>query len=203
MYTLYFAPTANGHKILIMLEALDVAYRIQRLDLALGDQHRADFARLTPHAKIPLLVDHAQALVLPESGAILQYLAETHSRFLPAVGTQRYAVLHWLAWQISSLGPMAGQHYHFLQLDAQAHHYARDRYLKQTAALFDTLENALQDQDFICHDYSIADMAIYPWLRIHAQLNVDIDDLPNITAYLQRLAAREEVISAYAKGAQA
>ena len=201
MYTLYFAPTANGHKILIMLEALGVPYQIRRIDLSKGEQHQPDFARLTPHGKIPLLVDHEQALTLPESGAILQYLAETHSQFLPSAGPERYAVLHWLAWQISSLGPMAGQNYHFIHQNGEDHRYARSRYQAQTEHLFSTVEKALAGRDFICPAYSIADMAIYPWLRIHAQLNVDIRKLPQVADYLQRIAAREEVLAAYAKGA--
>lgn len=201
MYTLYFAPTANGHKILIMLEALGVPYRVRRINLAQGEQHQPDFARLTPHGKIPLLVDHEQELTLPESGAILQYLAETHSRFLPLAGPERYAVLHWLAWQISSLGPMAGQHYHFIHQEVEGNQYARSRYQEQTVHLFNTVEQALAGCDFIAQAYSIADMAIYPWLRIHAQLQVDIRPLPNVAGYLQRMAAREEVLAAYAKGA--
>ena len=201
MYTLYFAPTANGHKILIMLEALGVPYRIRRINLAQGEQHQPDFARLTIHRKIPLLVDHDQALILPESGAILQYLAEKHLRFLPWVGPERYAVLHWLAWQISSLGPMAGQNSHFIHQEAEDNEYARSRYQEQTFHLFNTVEKALAGRDFIARLYSIADMAIYPWLRIHAQLQVDIQTLPNVTGYLKRMAAREEVLTAYAKGA--
>ncbi|MQA55583.1 glutathione S-transferase family protein [Pseudomonas piscis] len=201
MYSLYFAPTANGHKILIMLEALGVPYRIHRIDLALGEQHHGEFARLTPHRKIPLLVDHQQQLTLPESGAILQYLAETHGRFLPANGVPRYEVLHWLAWQVSSLGPMAGQQYHFIHQEAEGNQYARARYREQTVHLFQTVEKTLAGRDFIAHDYSIADMAIYPWLRIHGQLQVDIQALPNLAGYLQRMATRTEVRAAYAKGA--
>ncbi|MGZ0705170.1 glutathione S-transferase family protein [Pseudomonas piscis] len=201
MYTLYFAPTANGHKILIMLEALGVPYRIHRINLALGEQHQPDFARLTPHGKIPLLVDHEQALNLPESAAILQYLAETHSRFLPSAGAERYGVLHWLAWQVSSLGPMAGQHYHFIHQGLEGNQYARSRYQDQTLHLFNTVEKALAGRDYVAGAYSIADMAIYPWLRIHGQLQVDIRALPNVTGYLQRMAARAEVLAAYAKGA--
>ncbi len=128
MYTLYFAPTANGHKILIMLEALGVPYQIRRIDLALGEQHQPQFARLTPHRKIPLLIDEEQAVTLPESAAILQCLAETHGQFLPPTGAERYAVLHWLAWQVSSLGPMAGQLYHFIHQDTEGNQYARSRY---------------------------------------------------------------------------
>lgn len=203
MYTLYFSPTANGHKIVIMLEALGVAYQIQWVDLAKGEQHLPDFARLTPHGKIPVLVDHEQGLTLPESGAILQYLAEKHARFLSPAGPERYEVLHWLAWQISSLGPMAGQNYHFLHQNAEGNQHARTRYLEQTVHLFNTVEKALADRDFICAAYSIADMAIYPWLRIHAQLKVDIQGLPNIVGYLQRIAGRSEVVAAYAKGTAA
>ncbi|MFS2124625.1 glutathione S-transferase family protein [Pseudomonas sp. Pseusp97] len=200
MYTLHFASTANGFKVLIMLEALGVPFQLQRVNLSQGEQHRPDFARLTPFQKIPVLVEHQQSLVLPESGAILQYLAETHGRFLPSSGPERYQVLQWLAWQISSLGPMAGQWHHFMHRTDDADVYAKERYLKETTRLFHIVEDALAGRDFICSAYSIADMAIYPWLRIHKLLEIDLHDLPRERGYLSRLGAREEVVTAYMKG---
>lgn len=183
-----------------MLEALGVPYQIQRVNLSLGEQHQSAFARLTPYQKIPVLVDHQRSLALPESGAILQYLAEAYSRFLPLAGPERYEVLQWLAWQISSLGPMAGQWHHFMQRGNDADDYARARYLEQTSILFSVVDKALARRDFICSDYSIADMAIYPWLRIYEHLNIDIQALPNLQNYLRRLGARDEVVAAYKIG---
>lgn len=201
MYTLHFAPTANGFKILIMLEALGVPFQIQRVNLSQGEQHQPDFTRLTPFQKIPVLVDHQCSLALPESGAILQYLAETHCRFFPPSGPERYEVLKWLAWQISSLGPMAGQWHHFMHRTNDADEYPQERYLKETSRLFYIVEDALAGRDFICSTYSIADMAIYPWLRIHELLDIDIHALPRVRGYLDRLGARDEVVAAYMKGA--
>ncbi len=201
MYTLHFAPTANGFKILIMLEALGVPFQIQRVNLTQGEQHRSDFARLTPFQKIPVLVDHRQSLALPESGAILQYLAETHGRFLPPSGPERYEVLQWLAWQISSLGPMAGQWHHFMHRENTSDDYAKERYRTETSRLFHIVEQALAGRHFICSAYSIADMAIYPWLRIHELLDIDLQALPIVRRYLKRIGAREEVVTAYQRGA--
>lgn len=202
MYTLHFAPTANGFKILIMLEALGVPFQIERVNLSQGEQHRPDFARLTPFQKIPVLVDHHQSVVLPESGAILQYLAETHCRFFPPSGPERYEVLKWLAWQISSLGPMAGQWHHFMHCTNDANEYPKNRYLKETSRLFHIVEDALAGRDFICSAYSIADMAIYPWLRIHKLLDIDIQALPRLRNYLNRIGGRDEVVNAYLRGAE-
>lgn len=201
MYTVFFSPTANGYKILLMLEALAVSYDICHIHLAGDEQHLPAYQQVNPHAKIPVLLDNYNQQVVVESAAVLLYLAEKHARFRGTSPEQRWQVVQWLIWQVSSLGPMAGQNYHFHHQAPQADTYSAARYLNQTQTLFEVFEQAIAGQPFICGDFSIADMAIYPWLRLHKLLHVSLEALPNVAQYLQRMAQRDDVRRAYAAGA--
>ncbi|MDQ0740481.1 GST-like protein [Pseudomonas sp. W4I3] len=201
MYTVFFSPTANGYKILLMLEALAVSYDICHIDLTRDEQHLPAYLQLNPHAKIPVLLDNETRQVVVESAAVLLYLADKHARFCGTSPEQRWQVVQWLIWQVSSLGPMAGQNYHFHHQAPQPDTYSATRYLNQTRTLFQVFEQAIAEHPFICGEFSIADMAIYPWLRLHNVLQVSLEALPRTTQYLQRMAQRDDVRRAYAAGA--
>ncbi|WP_426109384.1 glutathione S-transferase family protein [Pseudomonas sp. TWR1-1-4] len=201
MYTVFFSPTANGYKILLMLEALAVNYDICHINLARDEQHLPAYLQLNPHAKIPMLLDHDTQQVVVESAAVLLYLADKHARFRGTSHEQRWQVVQWLIWQVSSLGPMAGQNYHFHHQASQTEAYSANRYLNQTRTLFQVFEQAIAGRAFICGEFSIADMAIYPWLRLHKVLHISLEALPHTVQYLQHMAQRDDVRRAYDAGA--
>ena len=187
MYTLFYAPTPNGKKITLMLEALNVSYQVIPINIRKGDQFLPSFLAISPNNRIPALIDHDNGMAIFESGAILTYLAEKHGQFLPAQGSERYAVLQWLYWQMGGLGPMAGQNHHF-------NHYGIKRYTEETARLYGVLNNQLAANRFVAgDDYSIADMAIYPWVMLHEHQKQDLSQFPHVARYLQTMAARDDV----------
>ncbi|HSB96378.1 MAG TPA: glutathione S-transferase N-terminal domain-containing protein [Spongiibacteraceae bacterium] len=199
MYSLLYAPTPNGHKITLMLEALAVDYRIIPINIMKGDQFLPSFLRISPNNRMPALIDHATGISVFESGAILTYLAETHQRFLPAGGAERYQVLEWLFWQMGGLGPMAGQANHFNRFAPEVVPYAIKRYTEETARLYGVVDRQLQGKDYVAGAYSIADMAIFPWLQLHEMQQQDLALFPNIRRYLAAMEARPDVVRALAK----
>ncbi len=201
MIDLYYWTTPNGHKITIMLEEADLLYRIKPVDIGKGEQFEPDFLRISPNNKIPAMVDHAPAgggdpLPLFESGAMLEYLAEKSGQFMPKAVPERYAVLSWLYWQVGHLGPMLGQNHHFRNYAPDKLDYAIERYLKESERLYGILDDRLADRDYICGDYSIADMACYPWILPDSQ-GLDIAEFPHLDRWLERIRTRPAVKRAY------
>lgn len=200
MYTLFYAPTPNGHKVTLMLEALGVDYRLIPINIRLNDQFLPSFLELAPNNRIPVLVDDEEGISVFESGAILTYLAEKYLAFLPESGPERYEVLQWLNWQMGGLGPMAGQNHHFNLYAPEVVPYGIKRYTEETARLYGVLNQQLAGQEYVAGEYSIADMAIFPWLRPHEQQQQDIALFPHIARYLDTMNARADVQAALAKG---
>ncbi len=205
MIELHYWPTPNGHKITIFLEEAGLEYRIMPVDIRKGEQFRPDFLKIAPNNRMPAIVDHAPAdggapLSLFESGAILLYLAEKTGRFIPADLHGRAEVLQWLFWQMGGLGPMAGQNHHFTQYAPEKIPYAIDRYVNETNRLYGVLDRRLADRAFIVGDYSIADMACYPWIRPHKLQGQDLDNFPNLKRWFEAIDARPTVERAYARG---
>jgi GST-like protein len=203
---LYYWPTPNGHKVTMLLEEVGVPYDIKPVDISAGDQFKPDFLKISPNNRMPAIVDHVPAdggapIAVFESGAILLYLAEKTGRFLPADLRRRTTVLEWLFWQVGGLGPMAGQNHHFAQYAPEQIRYAVDRYVKETNRLYGVLDHRLEGRAFIAGtDYSIADMAAYPWIVPHKRQGQNLDDFPNVKRWFETIRARPATIRAYEKG---
>jgi GST-like protein len=205
MIDLYFWTTPNGYKPLIFLEEAGVAHRIVPVDISSGAQFEPEFLAISPNNRIPAIVDHAPAENRPsisvfESGAILHYLAEKTGRFLPTDPAWRVEVMQWLFWQMGGLGPMAGQTHHFRNYAPEKIPYAIDRYVDETARLYGVLDKRLVNREFVARDYSIADMAIYPWIAAHKAQGQDLDDFPNLKRWFAKIRRRPAVIRAYERG---
>ena len=198
MIDLYSWPAPNGHKVQIMMEELGVPYRVIPIDITSGDQHDASYLAINPNGKIPAIVDHAPVdkgapVTVFETGAILLYLAEKEKRFLPTEMRQRSEVFQWLFWQVGGLGPMMGQAQHFFRYAPEPVPYAIERYQKETRRLLTLLDERLQGRDYVCGEYSITDMACFPWIRIHKLTGIALEDFPNIQAWYGRVRSRPAV----------
>lgn len=205
MIDLYYWPTPNGHKITIFLEEAGLGYRIIPVNISAGDQFKPEFLKISPNNKMPAVVDHAPLqgkapLSIFESGAILLCLAEKTGQFLPQDLSGRQTVLQWLFWQVGGLGPMLGQNHHFTQYAPEPVPYAIERYLKETERLYGVLDDRLSGREFVAGDYSIADMAIYPWIVPHEKQGQSLEDFPQIQRWFKALAERPAVKRAYARG---
>jgi GST-like protein len=213
MIDLYFWTTPNGYKPLLLLEEAGLPYRIKPVDIGAGEQFAPEFLRISPNNRIPAIVDHDPAgaasgdaagatapISIFESGAILLYLAEKTGAFLPADPAGRAEVLQWLFWQVAGLGPMAGQNHHFAAYAPQRIPYAVDRYVKETARLYAVLDRRLAEREFIAGDYSIADMASYPWIVPHRRQRIDLGAFPNVQRWYAAIGARPATLRAYAAG---
>lgn len=201
MIDLYYWPTPNGHKITMFLEESDLPYKLIPVNIFKGEQFSEDFLQISPNNQIPAIVDHDphgtnEPVSLFESGAILLYLAEKTGQFLPQHLHDRYEVLQWLFWQVGGLGPMAGQNHHFNQHAADLT-YAVDRYVQETSRLYSVLNKQLANREFIVHDYSIADMACYPWIVPHEKHQQNLDDYPNLKQWCYRIQERRATQRAY------
>ncbi len=206
MIDLYYWPTPNGHKITIFLEEAGADYRIVPVHIGRGEQFKPDFLKISPNNRMPAIVDHApidggEAISVFESGAILLYLAEKIGRFIPDQIRGRVEVLQWLFWQMGGLGPMAGQNHHFVKYAPERIPYAMERYIKETSRLYAVLDRRLADRDYVAGEYSIADMAAYPWIVPHQRQQQNLGDFPNLKRWFQTIAARPAVVRAYEKGA--
>ncbi|WP_230768922.1 glutathione binding-like protein [Sphingomonas sp. Leaf4] len=205
MIDLHFWPTPNGHKVTLFLEEAAVPYTIVPVDIANGEQFRPEFLAISPNNRMPAIVDHEPAgggepIALFESGAILLYLAEKTGRFLSADPRGRYDAIQWLMWQMGGLGPMSGQNFHFNVYAPEKLPYAQDRYRRETARLYGVLDKQLGAHEYLAGDYSIADMASYPWLVPHEKLGQDLNDFPNVKRWFDAIAARPATKAAYDKG---
>ncbi len=196
MIELYFFPSPNGQKALICLEELGLEYRLTPIDLATGAQFDAAFLEISPNNKIPAIVDHGAAggpLPMFESGAILEYLAEKAGRLLPATTRERFAVKQWLYWQVGHRGPMAGQAHHFRAFAPEQVPYAIRRYTDEMNRLYGVLDKQLEGRDYIAGDYSIADIACWPWIVPHERQGQSLDDFANLRTWFERVGARPAV----------
>lgn len=203
MIDLYYWTTPNGHKISLFLEEAGLPYTIHPINIGKGEQFAADFLKIAPNNRIPAIVDHdaadGQPLSLFESGAILLYLAEKTGQFIPKDLRGRQQALQWLFWQMGGLGPMAGQNHHFNRFAPEKIPYAIKRYVDETARLYGVLNKRLADRPFVAgNDYSIADMAIYPWIVSHTWQQQNLDDFPALKDWFQRIQARPATQRAYA-----
>lgn len=206
MIDLYFWTTPNGYKVLTFLEETGIPYRIVPVNISKGEQFEAEFLQISPNNKIPAIIDNSPGhprvpIPLFESGAILLYLAEKTGRFLPKNVAGRNDVLQWLFWQMGGLGPMLGQNLHFGQYAPEKIPYAIDRYVNESKRLFEVMDRQLTNREFIAGDYSIADMASYPWVFKHPYLQLQLDEFPNLTRWYQTIGQRPAVARAYEIGA--
>ena len=207
MIDLYYWPTPNGHKITIFLEETGLPYRIVPVNIGRGEQFKPDFLAISPNNRMPAIVDQAPQdgrglLSVFESGAILLYLAEKTGCFLPAELRVRYDILQWLFWQVAGLGPMAGQNHHFSNYAPEKLPYAIDRYVKETSRLYAVLDARLAEREFIGGQYSIADMASYPWIVPHQRQQQNLNEFPNLKRWFDTIRDRPAVVRAYEKGKQ-
>ena len=204
MIDLHYWTTPNGHKVSIFLEEAGLPYKIFAVNIGANEQFEPDFLKISPNNKIPAIVDHepadgGQPLNLFESGAILLYLAEKTGQFMTQDLRGRQETLQWLFWQMGGLGPMAGQNHHFNRFAKEKIPYAIKRYVDETARLYGVLNERLADRAFVAgEDYSIADMAIYPWIVPHTFQQQDLDDFPHLKRWFESIANRDAVKRAYA-----
>ena len=205
MIDFYFWTTPNGYKPMLFLEETGVPYTIVPVNIGKGEQFEPEFLKISPNNRIPAIVDHAPAdggtpVSVFESGAILLYLAEKTGRFLPADVAGRTEALQWLFWQMGGLGPMGGQNLHFSAYAPQKIPYAIDRYAKETERLYGVLDRRLAESEFVAGDYSIADMASYPWVLRLTREGENLEEFPHLKRWFETIAARPATIRAYAKG---
>ena len=203
MLDLYYWPTGNGKKITIMLEECGLEYHVIPVNIGKGDQHQPEFIKISPNSKMPAIVDHdveGPPVTLFESGAILQYLAEKTGKFLPGDIRGKYQVLQWVYWQVGGLGPMAGQAHHFLRYAPQKVEYAMERFRKETARLYQVMDARLAQADYLGGEYSIADMAAWPWVYRHDWQEQDLKDFPSLKRWFETIGARPAVVKGAAVG---
>jgi GSH-dependent disulfide-bond oxidoreductase len=203
MIDLYHWPTPNGHKITIFLEEAGLAYRIHPVNIGKGDQFKPEFLAISPNNRMPAIVDQAPAdggkpVSLFESGAILLYLAEKTGLFIPQDLRGRAEVLQWLFWQVGGLGPMSGQNGHFSFYAPEKIPYAIERYVKETNRLYGVMDGRLADRPYLAGDYSIADMASYPWVVPYQRYGQSLEDFPNLKRWFEAIKARPAVAKVYA-----
>lgn len=203
MIDLYYWTTPNGHKITIFLEEAALPYKIKPVNISKGEQFEPQFLKISPNNRIPAIVDHEPAdggdpLSIFESGAILQYLGEKTDKFLPTDLRGRTEVLQWLFWQMGGLGPMLGQNHHFNQYAPEKIPYAINRYVKETERLYGVLNERLAEREFIAGDYSIADMACYPWIVPHQMQEQNLEEFPHLKRWFETIEKRPAVQRAYA-----
>jgi GST-like protein len=204
MIDLYYAPTPNGHKISLLLEECGLPYRLHRIDMSAGEQFRPEFLAISPNNKIPAIVDNEPVdggapLSVFESGAILQYLAEKTGKFLSQELRERTITLQWLTWQVAGFGPMLGQNHHFTHYAPQPVPYAIERFLQETRRLYGVLNRQLEKNAYIAgENYSIADIATYPWVVAHERQRIDLAEFPAVRNWFERVKSRPATQKAYA-----
>ena len=197
MIDFYTWTTPNGRKVSILLEELGVDYEVHSINITQGDQNNPTFLKISPNNKIPAIIDRDNGMSLMESGAILIYLAEKYGKFLPKDNIARAEVNEWLMWQMGGFGPILGQAHHFLHFNPGKSDYAEARFRSEVARLYGVLDRRLKGRDYICDDYSIADMACWPWVSRYEWQQVNLADYPNARSWYQRLLARDAVQKGY------
>ncbi|SFR95722.1 glutathione S-transferase [Dyella sp. OK004] len=206
MIELHYWPTPNGHKIALFLEEAGLPYEIKPVNIGKGDQFKPEFLAISPNNRMPAIVDTAPAdggkpLSVFESGAILQYLADKTGRFLPTDVRGRFKVLEWVYWQVGGLGPMLGQNHHFNRYAPEKIPYAIDRYVNETRRLYGVLNKQLDGRAFVAgKDYTIADMAAYPWIVPYESQGMSLDDFPHLKTWFEAVRERPATKKAYEIG---
>ena len=197
MIDLYTWPTPNGHKVHIMLEEVGLPYNVIPVNIGRGEQFAPEFLKISPNNKMPAMVDpdgpDGEPISLFESGAILIYLAEKTGRFMPEDARARYRVVQWLMFQMGHIGPMLGQAHHFRQYAPEKIAYAVDRYTNEAARLYGVMDRRLGETEYVAGDYSIADMAIYPWIRPYERQGQNLDDFINLKRWFDAISERPAV----------
>ena len=204
MIDLHYWTTPNGHKLTIFLEETSLLYKIVPVNIGKGEQFKREFLAISPNNRIPSMIDHdppggGAPIAVFESGAMLLYLAEKTGRFLANDIRTRTDTIQWLFWQMGNLGPMSGQNNHFSNYAVEKLQYAIDRYRNEVNRLYGVMNARLADRPYLTGDYSIADMASYPWVTIYERQHQKIDDFPNVKRWLEAIELRPAVERAYAK----
>ena len=202
MIDLYYWPTPNGHTITMFLEETGQPYRIVPVNIGAGEQFKPDFLAISPNSRMPAMVDHTpigggKPISVFESGAILLYLAQKNEQFIPQDVRGNVEVLEWLFWQVGGLGPMAGQNHHFSRYAPEKIPYAVERYVRETNRLYGVLNHRLADREFVAGEYSIADMAAYPWIVPHEARGQNLADFPNLDRWFAAIGSRPATVRAY------
>ncbi|MDX2263805.1 MAG: glutathione S-transferase N-terminal domain-containing protein [Hyphomicrobiales bacterium] len=197
MIDLYTWSTPNGRKVSICLEEMGLPYTVHAVDITKDEQFRPEFLKISPNNRIPAIVDHETGATLFESGAILMYLAEKTERFWPREVPAKWQAAQWLMWQMGGFGPMLGQVHHFTRFNPGKAPYAEERYLTEARRLYGVLDRRLAEAEFVAGDYSIADMAIFPWAARHEWQTIDMGAYPNVARWYRAIAARPAVQRGY------
>ncbi len=197
MIDLYTWTTPNGRKISIALEELGLPYRAHPIDITKDEQFAPDFLKISPNNRIPAIIDRDNGISLFESGAILIYLGDKTGKLLPKEGEARYRVIEWLMWQMGGVGPMIGQAHHFLRQNPGKAPYAEERYHKEALRLYGVLDRRLEGRDYMAGDYSIADIATWPWIARFEWHKVDLNQFPNVKRWYVAIAKRPAVQKGY------
>ena len=193
MIDLYTFTTPNGRKASVMLEEVELPYNVHKIDITTQQQFTPEYIAINPNSKIPAIVDQETGIKVFESGAILIYLAEKTGKLLPTEQKSRFQVLEWLMFQMAGVGPMFGQLNHFKRFAPEKLPYAIERYEKETLRIYGVLDKQLQDNEFICGDYSIADVATYPWVAIYEFQGLTLDNYPNLKRWVDMVQQRPAV----------
>ena len=195
---LYTWATPNGRKVSIMLEELGLDYNVIPIDITKGEQHDLDFVSFSPNNKIPAIIDHETGLKMMESGAILMYLAKKTGLFMNQTDRQYWEEMQWLMFQMGHVGPMLGQTHHFVKFNPGKSPYAEERYKNENIRLYKVLNKRLKEREFICEDYSIVDIATWPWISRYEFQQMDLNDYPSLKAWYMRISSRPAVQRGYA-----
>ena len=197
MIDLYTWTTPNGRKVSILLEELGVDYTAHPIDISKDEQFAPDFLKIAPNNRIPAIVDHDTGIQMMETGAIMLYLADKYGKFMPTGEKDRWAAIEWLMWQMGGIGPMLGQVHHFVKYNKGTSAYAEERYSKEAHRLYGVLDRRLEGQAYIVGDYSITDMACWPWISRFEWQEIDLNDYPNVRDWYVRIAERPAVQKGY------
>ena len=197
MIDLYTWTTPNGRKVSIALEEFGLPYKAHAIDISKDEQFAPAFLKISPNNRIPAIVDNDNGMSLFESGAILIYLADKTGKLMPKDGEGRYRVIEWLMWQMGGPGPMLGQVHHFVKYNKGKSAYAEERYSKEAQRLYGVLDRRLEGRDFVAGDYSIADIAIWPWISRFEWQEIDLAKFPNVKRWYTTIAARPAVQRGY------
>ncbi|WP_132806353.1 glutathione S-transferase family protein [Tepidamorphus gemmatus] len=197
MIDLYTWSTPNGRKVSIALEELGLPYTVHEIDITKDEQFAPEFLKISPNNKIPAIVDRDTGMSLMESGAILLYLAKKTGRLMPADDARYWQAVEWLMWQMGGFGPMLGQAHHFLHFNRGKAPYAEERYGKEAQRLYGVLDRRLADRDYLAGEYSIADIATWPWASRFEWQGIDLTRFPNVRAWYERIASRPAVQKGY------
>lgn len=193
MIELYYWPTPNGHKVSIMLEECGLDYSVERVDIGAGEQFAPEFLAISPNNRMPAIVDSETGIAIFESGAILMYLAEKAGSFLPRDVAKRYEVLQWLFWQMANLGPTAGQLSHYVNYARDSVPYAHERHAKEYDRLLAVMDVRLREREYLGGNYSIADMACFPWIIPYRRFGFDLDRFANLRRWFDSIKSRDAV----------